>query len=54
LFVIDRVAWSIGRSVGLSVGLFVTLTLVTPAKTAALITMLFGLRTWMDGGPDPP
>ena len=42
-------------SVGLSV------TLVSPAKTAAPIELLFGLRTWvgpgnhvLDGGPDPP
>jgi len=47
----DRVA----RSVGLSV------TLVSPAKTAAPIELPFGLRTWvgpgnhvLDGGPDPP
>ena len=51
----DRVAWSVGLSVGLSV------TLVSPAKTAAPIELLFGLRTWvgpgnhvLDGGPDPP
>jgi len=49
--VTDRVAWSVGLSV----------TLVSPAKTAELIEMLFGLRTQMgprnyvlDGGPDPP
>jgi len=43
------------RSVCLSV------TLVSPAKTAAPIEMPFGLRTWMgpgnhvlDGCPDPP
>jgi len=43
------------RSVGLSV------TLVSPAKTAALIEMSFELRTWVDpgnyvfeGGPDHP
>jgi len=49
--VIDRVAWSVGLSV----------TLESPAKTAALIKMPFGLRTWvgpgnhvLDGGPDPP
>jgi len=49
--VTDRVAWSVVRSV----------TLVSPAKTAAPIGMLFGLRTQMgpgnhvlDGGPDPP
>jgi len=42
------------RSVGLSV------TLVSPAKTAAPIELPFGLRTWvgprnhvLDGGPDP-
>ena len=53
--VTDRVAWSVGRSVGLSV------TLVSPAKTAAPIEMPFGLRTRvsprnhvLDGGPDPP
>ena len=47
----DRVAWSVGLSV----------TLVSPAKTAAPIKLLFGLRTWvgpgnhvLDGGPDPP
>jgi len=51
----DRVAWSVGLSVGLSV------TLVSPAKTAAPIELPFGLRTWvgprnhvLDGGPDPP
>ena len=49
--VTDRVAWSVGLSV----------TLVSPAKTAELIEMLFGLRTQvgprnhvLDGGPDPP
>jgi len=38
-----------------------SVTLVSPAKTAALIEMLFGLRTRvgprnhvLDGGPDPP
>ena len=36
---IDRVAWSVGLSVGLSV------TLVSPAKTAAPIELPFGLRT---------
>jgi len=43
------------RSVGLSV------TLVSPAKTAAPIELPFGLKTWvdpgnhaLDGGPDPP
>jgi len=47
----DRVAWSVGLSV----------TLVSPAKTAAPIELPFGLRTWvgpgnhvLDGGPDPP
>ena len=50
--VTNRVAWS------LSVCLFVTL--VSPAKTAELIEMPFGLRTQLgagnhvfDGGPDP-
>jgi len=45
------VCWSICQSV----------TLVSPAKTAALIELPFGLRTWvgpgnhvLDGGPDPP
>jgi len=49
----DRVAWSVGLSVCLSV------TLVSPAKTAAPIEMPFELRTWvgrgnhvLDGGPD--
>jgi len=44
---------------GLSVGLSVTL--VSPAKTAEVIEMLFGLRTRvgpgnhvLDGGPGPP
>ena len=39
----------------------VSVTLVSPAKTAALIKLPFGLRTWvgpgnhvLDGGPDPP
>jgi len=48
--VTDRVAWSVGLSV----------TLVSPAKTAALIKMPFGLRTRvspgnhvLDGGPHP-
>ena len=47
----DQVAWSVGPSV----------TLVSPAKTAAPIELPFGLRTWvdprnhaLDGGPDPP
>jgi len=47
----NRVAWSVGLSV----------TLVSPAKTAAPIELPFGLRTWvgpgnhvLDGGPDPP
>jgi len=50
-----RVAWSVGRSVCWSV------TLVSPAKTAELIEMLFELRTRvdpgnhvLDEGPDPP
>jgi len=50
----DRGAWSVGRSVCLSV------TLVSPAKTVALIEMLFGLWTWvsprkrvLDGDPGP-
>jgi len=49
--VTDRVAWSVGLSV----------TLVSPAKTAAPIELPFGLRTWvgpgkhvLDGGLDPP
>jgi len=49
------VCWSVGLSIGLSV------TLVSPAKTAAPILMPFGLRTRvvpmnhvLDGGPDPP
>ena len=49
--VTDRVAWSVGLSV----------TLVSPAKTAAPIEMLFGLRTQvgprnrvLDGDPDRP
>ena len=48
--VTDRVAWSVGRSV----------TLVSPAKTAARIEMPFGLRTRvgpqnnvLHGGPYP-
>jgi len=36
----DRVAWSVGLSV----------TLVSPAKTAALIELPFGLRTWVGPG----
>ena len=47
----DRVASSVGLSV----------TLVSPAKTAAPIELPFGLRTWvgtgnhvLDGGPEPP
>ena len=51
----DRVAWSVGLSVCRSV------TLVSPAKTAAPIELPFGLRTWvgpgnhaLDGGLDPP
>ena len=46
----DRVAWSVGVSV----------TLVSPAKTAAPIELPFGLRTWVGPGnhvlhvgPDP-
>jgi len=46
-----RVAWSVGRSV----------TLVSPAKTAAPIELPLELMTWvgpmnhvLDGGPDPP
>ena len=53
--VTDPVAWSVSLSVGLSV------TLVSPAKTAAPIEMSFGLRSWvgprnhvLDGRPDPP
>jgi len=53
--VIDQVAWSVGLSVGISV------TLVSPAKMAAPIEMLFELRTRLsprnhvlDGGLDPP
>ena len=37
---IDRVAWSVGLSV----------TLVSPAKTAALIELPFGFRTWVGLG----
>ena len=47
----DRVAWSVVLSV----------TLVSPAKTAAPIELPFGLKTWvgpgnhvLDAGPDPP
>jgi len=40
----DRVAWSVGLSVGQSV------TLVSPAKTAAPIELPFGLRTWWARG----
>ena len=36
----DRVAWSVGLSV----------TLVSPAKTAAPIELPFGLRTWVGPG----
>jgi len=46
----DQLAWSVGLSV----------TLVSPAKTAAPIELPFGLRTWvgpgnhvLDGDPDP-
>ena len=42
--VTDRVAWSVGLSVGRSV------TLVSPAKTATLIEILFELRTWVGPG----
>jgi len=49
--VTDRVAWSVSLSV----------TLVSPAKTAAPIEMPFGSRYRvgrrnhvLDGGPDPP
>jgi len=49
--VTDQVVWSVGLSV----------TLVSPAKTAELIEMPFGLRSWvgpwnhvLDRGPDPP
>ena len=38
----DRVPWFVGRSVSQSV------TLVSPAKTAEPIEMLFGLRTRVD------
>jgi len=48
--VTDRVAWSVGLSV----------TVVSHAKTAELIKILFGLMTWvgpgnhvLDEGPDP-
>jgi len=51
LIVTDRVVWSVGLSV----------TLVSPAKTAAQIAIPFGWRTRvgpknrvLDGGPDPP
>jgi len=40
----DRVAWSVGLSVCQSV------TLVSPAKTAAPIELPFGLRTWVGPG----
>jgi len=53
--VTDRVPWSVSLSVCLSV------TLVSPAKTAELIEMPFGLRTQvgpgnhvLDGAPDAP
>jgi len=42
--VTDRVPWSVGLSVGLSV------TVVSPAKTAEPIEMLFGLKTWVGPG----
>jgi len=60
--VTDRVAWSIGRSVCQSVCLWVcrSVTLVSPAKTAAPIEMPFGLWAGMgrrnhvlDGGCTP-
>jgi len=54
--VTDRVAWSVGRSAACR-----SVTLVSPAKTAAPIEMPFALRTRvgrrshvLDGGPDPP
>jgi len=40
LIVTDRVAWSVGLSV----------TLVSPAETAALIEMPCGLGTWVGSG----
>ena len=50
---------AISETNGLSVCRSVTL--VSPAKTAAPIELPFGLRTWvgpgnhvLDGGPDPP
>jgi len=53
--VTDQVAWSVGRSVSPCV------TLVSPATTAELIEMLFGLGTQvgprnhvLDGNPDAP
>ena len=52
----DQVAWSVGLSVVCQ-----SVTLVSPAKTAAPIELPFRLRTWvgpgnrvLDGGPDPP
>jgi len=42
--VTDRVAWSVGLWIGLSV------TLVSPAKTAEPINMLFGLMTRVGQG----
>jgi len=52
--VTDRVVWFVSLYVGLSV------TLVSPAKTAAPIEMPFGLSTWvgpgnhvLDGSTDP-
>jgi len=55
--VTDRVAWSVGLSVGMSL----SVTLVSPAKTAAAIEMPFGLSTRvgpknhvLDEGPDRP
>jgi len=41
--VTDRVAWSVGLSVGRSV------TVVSPAKTAELIEMPFGMLTRVEG-----
>jgi len=38
------IAWSVGRSV------FRSVTLVSPAKTAAPIKLPFGLRTWLGPG----
>jgi len=56
--VTDRVVWSVGLSVG---SVCRSVTLVSPAKTAAPIEMPFGIGTRvgprnrvLDGGPDPP